>query len=55
MIMPYFSIGLLAGLNGRCGTIGERLPLSVRAWMCEYCGSKHDRDIAAARMINFNG
>lgn len=34
-------------LCGDCGTIGDALPLRVRAWTCG-CGSVHDRDGNAA-------
>ncbi|WP_231561726.1 transposase [Nitrosococcus oceani] len=37
------------------GTVGEKLPLRVRSWTCEHCGSAHDRDIAAARVIDLIG
>ena len=34
-----------------CGHISEKMPLSVRTWDCPSCGSKHDRDINAAKNI----
>lgn len=34
-----------------CEFVVETLPLSVRKWACEKCGTKHDRDINAAKNI----
>jgi putative transposase len=34
-----------------CGTKAESMPLSVREWTCEHCGTHHDRDINAALNI----
>ncbi|MCX5367158.1 transposase [Streptomyces sp. NBC_00124] len=34
-----------------CGSLRERLPLSVRAWMCGTCGRAHDRDVNAAKNL----
>jgi putative transposase len=31
-----------------CGSKAESMPLSVREWTCEHCGTHHDRDINAA-------
>ncbi|GAA0913742.1 RNA-guided endonuclease TnpB family protein [Streptomyces thermoalcalitolerans] len=38
-------------LCGACGTVREKLPLNVRTWTCDDCGTTHDRDINAARNI----
>ncbi|MEU5045141.1 RNA-guided endonuclease TnpB family protein [Streptomyces griseorubiginosus] len=34
-----------------CGLIRRELPLNVRRWTCEGCGSQHDRDHNAAKII----
>jgi putative transposase len=34
-----------------CGDLAGTLPLSVRAWTCQGCGSRHDRDVNAAKNI----
>jgi putative transposase len=34
-----------------CGLIRAQLPLNVRAWTCEGCGTRHDRDHNAAKTI----
>ncbi|MCX5336686.1 RNA-guided endonuclease TnpB family protein [Streptomyces sp. NBC_00140] len=34
-----------------CGSVRERMPLSVRAWMCGTCGAAHDRDVNAAKNL----
>ena len=33
------------------GAVGDKLPLNVRVWTCDHCCRKHDRDIAAARVL----
>jgi putative transposase len=39
------------GVCPDCGAVGDKLPLSVRVWVCKACGVEHDRDTAAAQMI----
>jgi putative transposase len=39
------------GVCPDCGHFGEKLTLSVRDWVCDSCGARHDRDVAAARVI----
>ncbi|MFF3204699.1 RNA-guided endonuclease InsQ/TnpB family protein [Streptomyces sp. NPDC002962] len=34
-----------------CGLIRDELPLNVRRWTCEGCGTHHDRDHNAAKII----
>jgi putative transposase len=34
-----------------CGIVVKSLPLSIRSWTCENCGTLHDRDVNAARNI----
>ncbi len=41
-------------LCSTCGALAERMPLSVRSWMCR-CGTTHDRDVNAARNILAEG
>ena len=38
-----------------CGHVGETKPLSVRSWRCSKCGSRHDRDVNAAKNIRTVG
>lgn len=34
-----------------CGSVQDKMPLSVREWACPDCGTRHDRDVNAARNI----
>ncbi len=34
-----------------CGIVVKSLPLSVRTWTCQNCGTSHDRDVNAAKNI----
>jgi len=34
-----------------CGSYQQKMPLSIRAWTCPDCHSRHDRDINAANVI----
>ena len=36
---------------GHCGHVVDKLPLNIREWDCPRCGTKHDRDVNAARNV----
>lgn len=38
-----------------CGFVNESLPLNVRKWTCPKCGTRHDRDVNAAKNIKAVG
>ncbi|MEF9902950.1 RNA-guided endonuclease InsQ/TnpB family protein [Streptomyces sp. P9-A2] len=38
-------------LCSACGTLQKKMPLSVRTWTCEGCGTVHDRDVNAAKNL----
>ena len=35
----------------KCGVKEDTLPLNIRSWQCKACGTRHDRDINAAKNI----
>jgi len=37
-----------------CGSVQKNLPLSTRQWVCSGCGTRHDRDVNAARNLATN-
>ncbi|WGD43502.1 RNA-guided endonuclease InsQ/TnpB family protein [Streptomyces cathayae] len=38
-------------LCSSCGTLQKKMPLSVRTWTCDGCGTVHDRDVNAAENL----
>lgn len=38
-----------------CGHVASSMPLNIRNWTCQHCGSEHDRDINAAKNIRDEG
>ncbi|MFG2512078.1 RNA-guided endonuclease InsQ/TnpB family protein [Streptomyces sp. NPDC048584] len=38
-------------LCSACGTLRGGMPLNVRTWTCDSCGTAHDRDVNAAKNI----
>lgn len=38
-----------------CGHVTDSLPLNIRNWTCQHCGSEYDRDINAAKNIRDEG
>ncbi|GAB2892910.1 RNA-guided endonuclease InsQ/TnpB family protein [Streptomyces mayteni] len=42
-------------LCSHCGTLAESMPLNVRTWTCDGCGTTHDRDVNAARNLKAAG
>ncbi|WP_297396616.1 RNA-guided endonuclease TnpB family protein [Acidiferrobacter sp.] len=38
-----------------CGSVQEKMSLSVRHWICLDCGASHDRDVNAARNLLAHG
>ncbi|ONK11720.1 RNA-guided endonuclease TnpB family protein [Streptomyces sp. MP131-18] len=42
-------------LCSACGTLTRAMPLNVRTWTCETCGTTHDRDVNAAKNLKAAG
>jgi putative transposase len=38
-------------LCSACGTLQPKMPLNVRTWTCDSCGTTHDRDVNAAKNL----
>ena len=38
-------------LCSACGTLAQSMPLHVRTWTCDSCGTTHDRDVNAAKNL----
>ncbi|MFI9777544.1 RNA-guided endonuclease TnpB family protein [Streptomyces sp. NPDC051956] len=38
-------------LCSHCGTLAQKMPLHVRTWTCDNCGTTHDRDTNAANNL----
>ena len=38
-------------LCSRCGTLQLEMPLNIRTWACDSCGTVHDRDVNAAENL----
>jgi putative transposase len=42
-------------LCSHCGALAGSMPLHVRTWTCDSCGTTHDRDVNAARNLKAAG
>ncbi|MEY9992747.1 putative transposase [Streptomyces sp. V4I8] len=38
-------------LCSTCGSLQDKMPLNVRTWTCDSCGTPHDRDVNAAKNL----
>lgn len=53
-VSTWFPSSKLCSASG-CGLVNQELTLSDRAWVCESCGTHHDRDLNAAINIKNEG
>lgn len=50
LVDRWFPSSKLCSTTG-CSHMNEKMPLNVRSWTCQSCGTTHDRDVNAANNI----